>query len=67
MQFNSIYGEDANDVDHWLRLSDVLGITPAPEGLEACREVSASLRLTNAKDSTYFSCLGGWECTRQYC
>jgi hypothetical protein len=38
-QFNSIYGEDVDNVDHWTYLCDILRITPRPEGLKACRDV----------------------------
>jgi len=36
-QFNDIYGTDVRGVDSWRKLCQVLGMTPIPEGLEACR------------------------------
>jgi hypothetical protein len=40
-QFNSIYGTDVNSIESWQTLCRVLGIAPMPEGLHACRGVSA--------------------------
>ncbi|KAG6860673.1 hypothetical protein C0995_008740 [Termitomyces sp. Mi166 len=39
--FNYMYGTDENSLESWTALCHVLRITPAPEGLNACREVEA--------------------------
>ncbi|GLB43743.1 hypothetical protein LshimejAT787_1402550 [Lyophyllum shimeji] len=37
-EFNCIYGTDESDIESWQMLCRVIGITPLPEGLKACRE-----------------------------
>jgi len=41
-QFNTIYGEDVANIEHWINLCQVLRITPIPDGLEGCREAIAN-------------------------
>lgn len=48
-QFNEAYGTDADDINAWQLLCEVIGIEPIPDGLKACREVcisSAHMRCT---------------------
>jgi hypothetical protein len=37
--FNSMYGTDIDNLDHWHALCHILGIDPVPEGISACRKV----------------------------
>ncbi|TFK36319.1 hypothetical protein BDQ12DRAFT_610075, partial [Crucibulum laeve] len=39
LQFNNIYGTDANNITSWQVLCARLGIDPIPDSLAACREV----------------------------
>ncbi|KAF7967139.1 hypothetical protein HWV62_5006 [Athelia sp. TMB] len=39
MQFNQYYGTDIEDINNWQILCQVLGISPIPQELQACREV----------------------------
>lgn len=41
-QFNAIYGSDLENVENWIHLCNILRITPVPDGLEACKEVSSA-------------------------
>ena len=43
MQFNQYYGTDIEDINNWQILCGVLGISPIPQELQACREVRGSL------------------------
>ncbi|KAG6919876.1 hypothetical protein DXG01_015584 [Tephrocybe rancida] len=36
--FNATYGTDEDSLDLWMKLCRVIGITPLPQGLRACRE-----------------------------
>lgn len=70
-QFNSIYGTEVNSIESWQNLCRVLGITPIPEGLHACREVSNPLKChpQNHTDGFQFSWVnfeGGARHTCQY-
>ncbi|KAF7970579.1 hypothetical protein HWV62_23693, partial [Athelia sp. TMB] len=38
-QFNDFYGTDIEDINSWQILCGVLGISPVPQELKACREV----------------------------
>lgn len=38
-QFNEYYGEDIEDINSWQVLCGVLGISPIPQKLDACRNV----------------------------
>ncbi|TDL15743.1 hypothetical protein BD410DRAFT_902445 [Rickenella mellea] len=37
LEFNNIYGADANSLVSWQKLCSILRITPVPEEIEACR------------------------------
>ena len=37
--FNTKYGTDIDNIDHWHTLCYVLKIDPVPEGISACRKV----------------------------
>ncbi|RXW22110.1 hypothetical protein EST38_g3732 [Candolleomyces aberdarensis] len=39
-QFNSMYGEDVDDLSAWQKLCKAIGIDPIPDELEEAREVS---------------------------
>lgn len=39
-QFNNIYGTDVEELNSWHNLCHILDITPAPNKLKECREVS---------------------------
>jgi hypothetical protein len=39
-QFNGTYGTDVDDISSWWNLCKVLDISPIPDALEACRDVS---------------------------
>jgi hypothetical protein len=40
LRFNTIYGTDVDDIGAWQHLCRVLDISPAPDSLEECRNVS---------------------------
>ncbi|RDB27496.1 hypothetical protein Hypma_003779 [Hypsizygus marmoreus] len=48
-EFNTIYGTDENSLESWQTLCRVLSITPIPETLKVCREVSISYTSSSHK------------------
>lgn len=39
-QFNEIYGTDEDDLGKWQNLCHIVGISPIPDNLDACRRAS---------------------------
>ncbi len=39
-QFNAIYGTNVDDINSWQKLCQILDITPIPDDLDDCRNVS---------------------------
>ena len=64
-QFNEFYGTDIEDINSWQILCGVLGISPIPQELKACRKVRSFCRGTSIESIEMRE--GGQADARQHC